>query len=67
MFKIQADITETRNPNVESRKYRFDPLYSGGAAFIDDFDAPVYIDLATLKVDPAPKALLDHDMEQIVG
>lgn len=67
MLKIQADITETRNPNVESRKYRFDPLYSGGAAFIDDFDAPVYIDLATLKVDPAPKALLDHDMEQIVG
>ncbi len=67
MNKIKAVITDSRNADVEARRYRFEPLYSGGAAFIDDFDAPVYIDLATLKVDPAPKALLEHDMEQVVG
>ena len=66
MDSAKAVITDSRK-DIEPRKYRFEPLYSGGAAFIDDFDAPVYIDLATLKVDPAPKALLEHDMEQIVG
>lgn len=64
--KIIAVITDARM-DTERRKYRFDPLYSGGAAFIDGFDCPVYIDLATLRVDPAPKALLDHDMERVVG
>lgn len=67
MNKIKAVITDSRNADVEARRYRFEPLYSGGAAFIDDFDAPVYIDLATLRIDPAPKALLEHDMEQVVG
>lgn len=64
--RIIAVITDARM-DTERRKYRFDPLYSGGAAFIDGFDCPVYIDLATLRVDPAPKALLDHDMERVVG
>lgn len=67
MNKIKAVITDSRNADVEARRYRFEPLYSGGAAFIDDFDAPVYIDLSTLRIDPAPKALLEHDMEQVVG
>ena len=67
MNKIKAVITDSRNADVQARRYRFEPLYSGGAAFIDDFDAPVYIDLSTLRIDPAPKALLEHDMEQVVG
>lgn len=67
MNKIKAVITDSRNVDVQARRYRFEPLYSGGAAFIDDFDAPVYIDLSTLRIDPAPKALLEHDMEQVVG
>ena len=67
MDKIKAVITDSRKDDVESRTYRFEPLYSGGAAFIDGFDAPVYIDLSTLKIDPAPKALLEHDMELVVG
>ena len=67
MESVKAVITDTRNDSVESRRYRFEPLYSGGAAFIDGFDAPVYIDLSTLQIDPAPKALLEHDMDKVVG
>ena len=66
MKRIEAIITDART-ETETRKYRFDPLYSGDALFIDGFDVPAYIDLATLKVDPAPKALLEHDIERVVG
>lgn len=65
-MRIVAVITDGRQ-DTETRRYRFDPLYSGGALFIEGFDVPVYIDLATLKVDPAPKALLEHDSERVVG
>ncbi|MBQ9016651.1 Mu-like prophage major head subunit gpT family protein [Candidatus Saccharibacteria bacterium] len=63
---LKAFIADTR-AETETRRYRFDPLYSGGPAFIDGFDVPAYIDLSTLSIDPAPKALLEHDLEQIVG
>ena len=65
--KLIAYITDTLNKDVETVIFRFEPLYSGGPAYIDGFDAPAYVDLATLRIDPAPKALLDHDPNAVVG
>lgn len=65
-MRIHANLADSR-VETETRRYRFDPLYSGGALFIDGFDVPTYIDLATLSIDPAPKALLEHDPERVAG
>ena len=65
--RLIAFITDSLNKDVESVTFRFDPLYSGGPAYIDGFDAPAFVDLATLRIDPAPKALLEHDPEAVVG
>lgn len=66
-INLQAHLTDDLNATVENTRFKFDPLYSGGACFIDGFDAPAYVDLAALKYDPAPKALLEHDPDAVVG
>lgn len=58
---------EGYDPAVGSTTFEFAPLYSGGLLFIDGYDAPVVLDLETLRVDPAPKALLNHDFDAVVG
>ena len=67
IHKLNASVVDDLDASVKSTTFKFDPLYSGGPAFIDGFDQPAYVDLATLKVDPAPKALLEHDMDAVVG
>lgn len=67
IVNLQAHLTDDLNATVENTRFKFDPLYSGGACFIDGFDAPAYVDLAALKIDPAPKALLEHDPDAVVG
>ena len=64
---VRALLVDDLDSSVESVRFKFDPLYSGGLAFIDGFDQPAVVDLATLKIDPAPKALLEHDPEAVVG
>lgn len=66
-MKATALLTDALDTTVETRTFRFDPLYGGGPAYIDGFDAPTYVDLSTLAIDPAPKALIDHDFEAVVG
>ena len=66
-MKAKALLTESYDASVERRVYKFDPLYSGGPAYIDGFDLPVYVDLATLVIDPSPVALLEHDYNAVVG
>ena len=58
IVELKAHLTDDLNATVENTRFKFDPLYSGGACFIDGFDAPAYVDLSALKIDPAPKALL---------
>lgn len=53
--------------NVPSRTFRFAPLYSGGPAQIDGWEGDVYIDVATLKIDDAPRALVEHNLSECVG
>ncbi|MBQ6827256.1 MAG: hypothetical protein IJO46_04505, partial [Thermoguttaceae bacterium] len=55
------------DPAVGSTTFKFAPLYSGGLLYIDGYDAPVALDLESLRVDPAPKALLNHDFDSVVG
>lgn len=62
-----ASLVDDLDSSVESVRFRFEPLYSGGVAFIEGFDAPAVVDLATLRIDPAPKALLEHDPDAVVG
>lgn len=64
---VNARIVDDLNADVKSVRFRFDPLYSGGPAFIDGFDHPAFVDLSTLRIDPDPKALLEHDPDQVVG
>ena len=64
---VRALLVDALDSSVESVRFKFDPLYSGGLAFIDGFDQPAVVDLATLKIDPAPKALLEHDPDAVVG
>ena len=65
--EARASLVDQLDSSVESVRFKFDPLYSGGLAFIDGFDAPAVVDLATLKIDANPKALLEHDPEAVVG
>lgn len=67
IVELKAHLTDDLNATVENTRFKFDPLYSGGACFIDGFDAPAYVDLSALKIDPAPKALLEHDQNAVVG
>ena len=62
-----ASVIDSLDASIKPTTFRFDPLYSGGPAYIDGFDAPTYVDLSTLRVDPSPKALLEHDMNAVVG
>lgn len=55
------------DPSVPTRTFRFAPLYSGGPAQIDGWDADVYIDVATLRIDERPRALVEHDLSECVG
>ncbi|MBR2005343.1 MAG: hypothetical protein IJ991_14325 [Thermoguttaceae bacterium] len=55
------------DPAIPSTTFKFAPLYSGGLLYIDGYDAPVALDLESLRVDPAPKALLNHDFDSVVG
>lgn len=64
---FEASLVDDLDESVEPTRFRFDPLYSGGLAFIDGFDAPAVVDLATMRVDPNPKALLEHDPNAVVG
>lgn len=66
-MKATAYLTDALDATVETRVFKFDPLYSGGPAYIDGFDYPCYVDLSTLQIDPAPKALLEHDPNAVVG
>lgn len=66
-MEAKAYLTDALDSTVESRVFKFDPLYSGGPAYIDGFEYPCYVDLATLQIDPAPKALLEHDPNAVVG
>ena len=65
--EVRASVVDSLDVSVKTQTFKFAPLYSGGACFIDGFDAPAYVDLATLKVDPAPKALLEHNPDAVVG
>ena len=67
LHTVQALLVDGLDASVESTTFKFSPLYSGGPAYIDGFDAPAYVDLSTLSVDPAPKALLEHDFNAVVG
>ena len=67
MKQATAYLTDALDATVETRVFKFDPLYSGGPAYIDGFDYPCYVDLSTLQIDPAPKALLEHDPNAVVG
>ena len=60
-------LLDVVDPSVEPRVFHFTPLYSGGPLFINGWDDPVYVDLETLRYDPAPKALVEHDWNQVVG
>ena len=62
-----ASLVDNLDATVETVTFKFDPLYSGGVAFIEGFDAPAVVDLATLRIDPNPKALLEHDPAAVVG
>lgn len=64
---LRAYLTDALDLGVEPVTFRFAPLYSGGPAYIDGFDFPAYVDLATLAIDPSPKALLEHDPDAVVG
>ena len=61
------ELLENLDKTVEPVRFRFDPLYSGGPLYIDGWDVPTYVDLAALKIDPAPKALVEHDWDAVVG
>lgn len=67
VMEAKAYLTDGLDASVKTTTFKFDPLYSGGPAFIDGFDAPAYVDLSTLRVDPNPKALLEHDPDAVVG
>lgn len=67
LHTFNASIVDSLDLSVESRRFKFEPLYSGGPAYIDGFDAPAYVDLSMLSIDPDPKALLGHDPEAVVG
>ena len=60
-------LLENVDPTVEPKTFRFAPLYSGGPLYVDGWSDPTYVDLTTLKFDPAPKVLVEHDWEQVVG
>jgi hypothetical protein len=62
-----SEYLENVDASVEPTTFHFSPLYSGGPLYIDGWDDPVYIDLTTLKIDPAPKALVEHDWDAVVG
>lgn len=64
---VSATLVDGYDPAVEPTVFRFAPLYSGGPAQVDAFDADVWVDVESLRIDPAPKALLDHDFDAIVG
>lgn len=65
--KFRASIVDALDASVEPVRFKFDPLYSGGVCFIEGFDHPAVVDLTTLRIDPSPKALLEHDPEKVVG
>ena len=67
IHEAKASVVDNIDASIKPTTFKFSPLYSGGPAFIDGFDAPAYVDLATMRVDPAPKALLEHDMDAVVG
>ena len=62
-----AAAVDGYDPAVGSTTFKFAPLYSGGLLYIDGYDAPVVLDVESLRVDPAPKALLNHDFDSVVG
>ena len=62
-----SEYLENVDASIEPTTFHFAPLYSGGPLYIDGWDDPVYIDLTTLKIDPAPKALVEHDWDAVVG
>lgn len=64
---VSASLVDGYDPAVAATVFRFAPLYSGGPAQVDVFEADVWVDVASLRIDPAPKALLDHDFDAIVG
>lgn len=67
VHEAKGSVVDNLDASIKPTTFKFSPLYGGGPAFIDGFDAPAYVDLATLRVDPAPKALLEHDMDAVVG
>lgn len=67
IHEARASVVDALDASIKPATFRFEPLYSGGPAFIDGFDAPAYVDLATLRVDPSPKALLEHNIDAVVG
>ena len=60
-------LLENVDTAVAPATFHFSPLYSGGPLYVDGWSDPAYVDLATLKIDPAPKALVEHDWEMVVG
>ena len=66
VHEAKASAVDTLDSSVKSTTFRFDPLYSGGLCFIDGFDHPAVVDLATLRIDAAPKALIEHDPTLVV-
>lgn len=72
-MKIYGEIKTAKaglsdvDANVPTRTFRFAPLYSGGPAQIDGWDGDVYIDVASLKVDEKPRALVEHNLSECVG
>lgn len=70
IHNIKATISsylENVDASIEPTTFLFTPLYSGGPLYIDGWDNRVYVDLTTLKIDPAPKALVEHNWDAIVG
>ncbi|MBR4753139.1 MAG: hypothetical protein IK077_15405 [Thermoguttaceae bacterium] len=61
------ELLDNVDKTIEPVRFRFDPLYSGGPLYIDGWEVPVYVDLETLEIDPAPKALVEHDWDAVVG
>lgn len=68
-MSTKAKITAALPPlaDTEKRTFRFEPLYSGDEAFVDQFKYPVVVDIATLDIGDECPALIDHDPQMIVG
>lgn len=62
-----SELLENADASVKPRVFHFAPLYSGGPLYVDGWNGATYVDLKTLKIDPAPKALVEHDWEMVVG